>query len=66
MWNKLENVLASAPGGINSKMQIIRLKTDAGERIVGKLRGIIIMKIYKAPYIKNKNYSKALYIQHGN
>ncbi|XP_063396548.1 protein strawberry notch homolog 1-like [Mytilus trossulus] len=37
VWNKLENVLASAPGGINSKMQIIRLKTDAGERIVGSL-----------------------------
>ena len=32
----MENVLASAPGGANSKMQIIRLKTDAGERIVGK------------------------------
>ena len=36
VWNKVENVLASAPGGANSKMQIIRLKTDAGERIVGK------------------------------
>ena len=37
VWNKVENVLASAPGGANSKMQIIRLKTDAGERIVGSL-----------------------------
>lgn len=37
VWNKLENVLASAPGGVNTKMQIIRLKTDAGERIVGSL-----------------------------
>lgn len=35
VWNKLENVLASAPGGVNTKMQIIRLRTDAGERIVG-------------------------------
>lgn len=37
VWNKVENVLASAPGGVNTKMQIIRLKTDAGERIVGSL-----------------------------
>ncbi|XP_069134859.1 protein strawberry notch homolog 1-like isoform X2 [Argopecten irradians] len=37
VWSKVEGVLASMPGGANSKMQIIRLRTDSGQRIVGSL-----------------------------
>lgn len=37
VWSKVESVLAGMPGGSTSKMQIIRLKTDCGQRIVGKL-----------------------------
>lgn len=36
VWSKVESVLAGMPGGSTSKMQIIRLKTDCGQRIVGK------------------------------
>lgn len=36
VWSKVESVLASVLGGINSKMQIMRLRTDSNERIVGK------------------------------
>ena len=36
VWSKVESVLAAMPGGNTSKMQIIRLKTDCGQRIVGK------------------------------
>ena len=35
-WTKVESVLASLPGGHATRMQIIRLKTDEGFRIVGK------------------------------
>ena len=34
-WTKVEAVLASLPGGHATRMQIIRLKTDEGMRIVG-------------------------------
>ena len=34
-WTKVEAVLASLPGGHASRMQIIRIRTDEGERIVG-------------------------------
>ncbi|XP_048257118.1 protein strawberry notch homolog 1-like [Haliotis rufescens] len=37
VWSKVEGVLASMPGGASSKMQIIRLRTDDGKRIVGSL-----------------------------
>ncbi|XP_061162410.1 protein strawberry notch homolog 1-like [Saccostrea echinata] len=37
VWSKVESVLAAMPGGSASKMQIIRLKTDCGQRIVGNL-----------------------------
>lgn len=37
VWSKVESVLAGMPGGSTSKMQIIRLKTDCGQRIVGSL-----------------------------
>ncbi|KAJ8312814.1 hypothetical protein KUTeg_010187 [Tegillarca granosa] len=37
VWSKVESVLASVPGGMNSKMQIMRLRTDSNERIVGSL-----------------------------
>ncbi len=35
-WTKVEAVLASLPGGHATRMQIIRLKTEDGLRIVGK------------------------------
>ena len=37
VWTKVESVLASLPGGNATRMQIIRLRTDDGKRIVGKL-----------------------------
>ncbi|XP_041348616.1 protein strawberry notch homolog 1-like [Gigantopelta aegis] len=37
VWSKVESVLTSMPGASGSKMQIIRLKTDDGHRIVGSL-----------------------------
>lgn len=36
VWTKVEEVLSSVPGGHATRMQIIRLRTDEGERIVGK------------------------------
>ena len=36
VWNKVESVLASVPNGTSTKMQIIRLRTDDSERIVGE------------------------------
>ena len=36
VWTKVESVLASIPGGIASRMQIIRLRTEDGKKIVGK------------------------------
>jgi len=38
VWTKVESVLASLPGGNATRMQIIRLRTDDGKRIVGKLK----------------------------
>lgn len=35
VWGKVESVLAAMPGGSSSKMQIIRLRTEDGQRIVG-------------------------------
>ena len=35
VWTKVESVLASSPG-LASRMQIIRLRTEEGKRIVGK------------------------------
>lgn len=35
VWTKVESVLASTPGGIASRMQIIRLRTEDGKKIVG-------------------------------
>ena len=54
-WTKVEAVLASLPGGHATRMQIIRLKTDEGLRIVGeflealnaKVKQIIILKLIK-------------------
>ncbi|KAL3856506.1 hypothetical protein ACJMK2_011256 [Sinanodonta woodiana] len=37
VWSKVESVLTSMPGGAHSKMQIIRLRTDDGQKIVGSL-----------------------------
>ena len=37
VWNKVERVLVAMPGGNNTKMQIIRLRTDDNQRIVGKI-----------------------------
>ena len=36
VWNQVESVLMSSPGSAASRMQVIRLKTDEGKRIVGK------------------------------
>ena len=36
VWNLVESVLVSAPGGHASRIQIIRMRTDQGKRIVGK------------------------------
>ena len=35
VWTKVESVLSSTPGGIASRMQIIRLRTEDGKKIVG-------------------------------
>ncbi|XP_052798983.1 protein strawberry notch homolog 1-like isoform X2 [Mya arenaria] len=37
VWNKVESVLASLPSTMQTKMQIIRLRTDDNQRIVGSL-----------------------------
>ena len=37
VWNKVERVLVMMPGGSQTKMQVIRLRTDDNQRIVGKL-----------------------------
>ena len=35
VWNTLESVLMSTPGSHASRMQVIRLRTDEGKRVVG-------------------------------
>ena len=45
-WTKVEAVLASLPGGHASRMQIIRIRTAEGERIVGEFLGPL--KTHKA------------------
>lgn len=37
VWSRVENVLAGRIGMANSKMQVIRLKTTEGLKIVGTL-----------------------------
>lgn len=37
VWARVENILASRNSGNNSKMQVIRLKTTEGPKIVGTL-----------------------------
>ena len=36
VWNKVEMAIASSAGSNNTKMQIIRLRTDNEQRVVGK------------------------------
>lgn len=36
VWNKVEMVIASTPGASHNKMQVIRLRTEDGQRIVGE------------------------------
>ena len=38
VWNKVESVLSSMPSTMQTKMQIIRLRTDDNQRIVGTSR----------------------------
>lgn len=38
VWNELEEVLTPL-SGTNVKVQIVRLRTEDGQRIVGKLKG---------------------------
>lgn len=53
VWSKVESVLAGMPGGSTSKMQIIRLKTDCGQRIVGKLYMYIsVSSLFSSPKLK--------------
>ncbi len=42
-WTKVESVLASLPGGHASRMQIIRLRTDDGNRIVGQYNQTVLI-----------------------
>lgn len=57
----MEAVLTSVPGGFQAKMQVIRLKTEDGLRIVGT---VIPLNCY-APLVKvlaqdaTKNYTEA-------
>ncbi|CAH1801640.1 unnamed protein product [Owenia fusiformis] len=37
IWSKVESVLAANPGGNVSRMQVIRLRTEDGKRIVGTI-----------------------------
>lgn len=37
VWSRVEGVLASKMGTHNNKMQVIRLRIDDGQKIVGKL-----------------------------
>ncbi|XP_076453245.1 protein strawberry notch homolog 1-like isoform X2 [Babylonia areolata] len=37
VWSAVEGVMTSMPGGSTSKMQIVRLKTGDGQKIVGSL-----------------------------
>lgn len=37
VWSRVENVLARSGGSGNNKMQVIRLKTTEGKKIVGTL-----------------------------
>ena len=46
-WTKVEAVLASLPGGHATRMQIIRLKTDEGLRIVGEFLEALNTKVTK-------------------
>ena len=53
-WTKVESVLATLPGGHASRMQIIRLKTEDGTRIVGQSYNntVISIKILTVYYSK--------------
>lgn len=41
VWTKVEGVLASVSGS-NVKMQIVRLRTEDGQRIVGEVTRIVL------------------------
>ena len=45
VWNKVERVLVAMPGGNNTKMQVIRLRTDDNQRIVGKIYTLYLLLI---------------------
>ena len=47
-WTKVEAVLASLPGGHATRMQIIRLKTDEGLRIVGECVASFVDVLHKS------------------
>lgn len=42
VWNIVETVLGSLPSTMQTKMQIIRLRTDDNQRIVGKWAHVIL------------------------
>lgn len=55
VWSKVESVLAGMPGGSTSKMQIIRLKTDCGQRIVGKFSIIYMHEIASLLFLAHQS-----------
>uniref|UniRef100_A0A671VFG3 Protein strawberry notch homolog 1 n=1 Tax=Sparus aurata TaxID=8175 RepID=A0A671VFG3_SPAAU len=44
VWNEVELVLTPVSGA-NVKVQIVRLRTEDGQRIVGKLKGVCVLQI---------------------
>ena len=56
VWNKVERVLVMMPGGSQTKMQVIRLRTDDNQRIVGKLSFRFEEKIIRPPDYVLGNY----------
>lgn len=48
VWSRVEGVLASKMGTHNNKMQVIRLRIDDGQKIVGKfvLNSVQVSVVY--------------------
>lgn len=44
VWSRVEGVLASKMGTHNNKMQVVRLRIDDGQKIVGKLFAFCVLK----------------------
>lgn len=57
VWTKVERVLASAPGTINSRMQIIRLRTEHAKKVIGILIPSGAMEPLKAMLLESSRES---------